>query len=407
MHAVDQRLVLPQTLDYGPSRPTLCRVKGSALPRFDRYVLSQLMVLFGFFALVLVAVYWVNRAVVLFDRLIADGHSAGVFLEFTALSLPGVIALVLPMASFAAAVYVTNRLMGDSELTVVQATGYSPWRLARPVAMFGLIVALMMSALTHVLVPASMAQLKEREVEISGSVSARLLREGAFLHPGPGVTFFIRDITPEGELRDVYLSDRRQDDREVTYTAERAYVVQAEEGPRLVMVSGLAQTLRPDTRTLSTTLFQDFTYDISTLIVQNQNLSLRPRHLPTWDLLTRPEAMAALTDVPRARINEELHGRFQQALLGLVAALIGFSTLLTGSFSRFGVGRQIVVAIFLLVLIKLVESAVTEPTRNSAALWPLIYLPSVVGIAMAVGVLHLAARPFRKPRGAAMTEVSA
>lgn len=370
-------------------------------------MLSQLMVLFGFFALVLVAVYWVNRAVVLFDRLIADGHSAGVFLEFTALSLPGVIALVLPMASFAAAVYVTNRLMGDSELTVVQATGYSPWRLARPVLLFGVIVALMMSALTHVLVPASVAQLKEREVEISGSVSARLLREGTFLHPGPGVTFFIRDITPEGELRDVYLSDRRQADREVTYTAERAYVVQADEGPRLVMVSGLAQTLRTETRALSTTLFQDFTYDISTLIVQNQNLNLRPRHLSTWDLLTRPEAMAALTDVPLARINEELHGRFQQALLGLVAALIGFSTLLTGSFSRFGVGRQIVVAIFLLVIVKLVESAVTDPTRNSAALWPLIYLPSVVGLVLATAMLHLAARPFRHPRSAAEPEALA
>lgn len=370
-------------------------------------MLSQLMVLFGFFALVLVAVYWVNRAVVLFDRLIADGHSAGVFLEFTALSLPGVIALVLPMASFAAAVYVTNRLMGDSELTVVQATGYSPWRLVRPVALFGVIVALMMSALTHFLVPASVAQLKQREVDISGSVSARLLREGTFLHPGPGVTFFIREITPEGELRDVYLSDRRQADREVTYTAERAYVVQAEEGPRLVMVSGLAQTLRPETRTLSTTLFQDFTYDISTLIVQNQNLNLRPRHLSTWALLTQPEAMAALTDVPLARINEELHGRFQQALLGLVAALIGFSTLLTGSFSRFGVGRQIVVAIFLLVVVKLVESAVTDPTRNNAALWPLIYLPSVVGFALAMGMLHLAARPFRQPRKAAALEVSA
>ena len=70
------------------------------MQRFDRYVLSQLMVLFGFFALVLVAVYWVNRAVVLFDRLITDGHSAMVVLEFTALSLPAVIALVLPMATF-------------------------------------------------------------------------------------------------------------------------------------------------------------------------------------------------------------------------------------------------------------------------------------------------------------------
>ncbi|MEE3316364.1 MAG: LPS export ABC transporter permease LptF, partial [Pseudomonadota bacterium] len=40
------------------------------MPKFDRYLLSQLTVLFGFFALVLVSVYWVNRAVRLFDRLI-------------------------------------------------------------------------------------------------------------------------------------------------------------------------------------------------------------------------------------------------------------------------------------------------------------------------------------------------
>ncbi|WP_411233192.1 LPS export ABC transporter permease LptF [Marivita sp. S0852] len=363
------------------------------------------MVLFGFFALVLVAVYWVNRAVLLFDRLIADGHSAAVFLEFSALSLPSVIALVLPMASFAAAVYVTNRLIGDSELTVVQATGYSPWRLARPVLVFGLIVAVMMSVLTHFLVPASISQLKEREVDISGSVSARLLREGTFLHPGPGVTFFIRQISPEGELRDVYLSDRRQADREVTYTADRAYVVQSDEGPRLVMVSGLAQTLQKEDNTLSTTIFANFTYDVGDLIAQSQNLNLRPHHMATWDLITRPEDMAALTQTPMSRIFEELHSRFQQALLGLVAALIGFSTLLTGSFSRFGVGRQIIVAIFLLVIVKLVESAVTDPTRNNALLWPLVYLPSLVGLAIAGLVLHIAARPFR-PKRVSGTEVT-
>nr|WP_283255076.1 LPS export ABC transporter permease LptF [Marivita sp. GX14005] len=361
-------------------------------------MLSQLMVLFGFFSLVLVSVYWVNRAVVLFDRLIADGHSAGVFLEFSALSLPGVIARVLPMASFAAAVYVTNRLIGDSELTVVQSSGYSPWRLARPVLVFGLIVALMMSALTHFLVPASTNQLKEREVEISGSISARLLREGTFLHPGPGVTFFIREIDADGELHDVYLSDRRRADRDVTYTAERAYVVQGVEGPRLVMVSGLAQTRNVETGKLSTTIFENFTYDISNMIVQSQNRNLRSRHVPTWDLLTRPAEVALLVDEPIARVNEELHSRFQQALLGLVAALIGFATLLTGSFSRFGVGRQIVVAIFLLVVVKLVESAVTDPTRSNAALWPLVYLPSAVGLGLAGAMLHIAARPFRAGR---------
>ena len=70
------------------------------MARFDRYILSQLMVLFGFFSLILILVYWVNRAVVLFDRLIADGQSATVFLEFTALSLPGIIRMQ-PLSSVA------------------------------------------------------------------------------------------------------------------------------------------------------------------------------------------------------------------------------------------------------------------------------------------------------------------
>lgn len=151
------------------------------MARFDRYMLSQFLLLFGFFALVLVAVFWINRAVVLFDRLIGDGQTALVFLEFTSLSLPKLIVTVLPIATFAASVYVTNRLSGESELVVMQATGSGPWRLARPVLAYGLIVAAMMSLLTHVLVPAAQGQLSIREAEISRNVTSRLLTEGTFL----------------------------------------------------------------------------------------------------------------------------------------------------------------------------------------------------------------------------------
>ncbi|NIO39917.1 MAG: LptF/LptG family permease, partial [Burkholderiales bacterium] len=71
---------------------------------FDRYLLAQLTLLFGFFSLVLVSVYWVNRAAILFEELIGDGQSARVFLEFTALALPNVIRLVLPASAFVATV---------------------------------------------------------------------------------------------------------------------------------------------------------------------------------------------------------------------------------------------------------------------------------------------------------------
>lgn len=360
-------------------------------------MLSQLMTLFGFFALVLVSVYWVNRAVILFDRLIADGHSAMVFLEFTALSLPNVVRMVMPMAAFAAAVYVTNRLSNDSELTVIQSTGYSPWRLARPVVSFGVILALLMSIPSMFLVPASLAQLKVRETEISGSVSARLLREGVFLHPIDGITFYIRDITEQGELLDIYLSDRRNPDRAMTYTASRAFLLRDEQGPRLVMFQGMAQTYQRENKRLATTDFRDFSYDISSFITTG-TAKLKIQHVPTWQLLTNTAEMARLSRVELSRALDELHGRIQQPLLCIVAALIGFSTLLLGGFSRFGLARQIIGAIFLLVVIKMVESAVTGPVRGNAALWPLVYLPTVVGLAMSGAMLHIAARPFRRKR---------
>lgn len=91
------------------------------MPQIDRYILSQFLTLFGFFALVLVSVYWINCAVSLFEQLISDGQTALVVLEFTALMLPLVISIVLPIAAFTASAYGTNRLSSESEPAILCA----------------------------------------------------------------------------------------------------------------------------------------------------------------------------------------------------------------------------------------------------------------------------------------------
>jgi lipopolysaccharide export system permease protein len=348
------------------------------------------MTLFGFFSLILVLIYWVNRAVILFDQLIADGQSAGVFVEFTALSLPNVIRLVLPMSAFAAAVYVTNRLTSESELTVMRATGFSPWRLARPALVFGLIVAALMTALAHVLVPASIAQLSQREAEIANNVTERILVDGTFLHPADGITFYIREISPQGELLDVFLTDNRVGTSRTTYTATKAFLVRSDTGPKLVMVNGQAQTLEGER--LFTTSFRDFSYDIGALIQSNTDSNRGIRALSTRELFLASDALLEETGNSRERLLQEAHRRVAQPLLGLVAALIGFAALLSGGFSRFGVWRQIIGAICLLILIKLIESAVTDMVRRDASLWPLIYLPAATGLGITGVLLHLSAR---------------
>ena len=73
---------------------------------------------------------------------------------------------------------------------------------------------------------------------------------------------------------------------------------------------------------------------------------------------------------------------------------------MTGSFSRFGVTRQIIGAIFLLVLIKIIESSVSTPVRANGALWPLIYLPSLTGFAITGAMLWQASRMRRPGRAA-------
>jgi lipopolysaccharide export system permease protein len=383
------------------------RQTGAVLARFDRYVLSQLFVLFGFFSLVLVSVYWINRAVILFDRLIADGQPASVFLEFTALSLPNVVRMVLPMSAFAASVYVTNRLASESELVVMQATGYSPWRLARPVVIFGLIVGTFMMVLTQYLVPKSLEQLRFSENEISGTLSAKLLREGEFMNPSEGVTFYIREITPEGVLKDVFLSDRRNADRATTYSSVDGFLVNEPTGPKLVMVNGIAQALNTETRKLTTTKFTDFAYNISDLIDAPGALFKPLDQRSTAELYFATDLVSKATAQTPGRILEEVHGRFNQPILCVVAALIGFSTLLVGGFSRFGVGRQIIGAILLLVLVKLVESIVTDPIRANANLWPLVYAQSVFGLGVSILMLRLAARPRRRRKDASLSEARA
>ena len=368
------------------------------MARFDRYLLSQLMVFFGFFALVLVMVYWVNQAVLLFDRLIADGQSAAVFLEFTALSLPNVIRVVLPVAGFAASVYATNRLSSESELVVVQAMGFSSFRLARAVLVFGLIVALLTGILANILVPISETRLKERSVEIKNNITARFLTEGEFLHPTDGITFYIREITPEGELKDVFMSDNRDENNQVIYTAKNAFLVREETGPKLVMFDGMAQTLDPKSNRLFTTSFSDFSYDIGGLVDNNAPNRSRISEISTRDLIFPTPELLAKTGYNAAMLVYSGHKRIAQPLLAIVMALIGFSTLLVGSFSRFGVVRQIIAAILIIVLIRVLDSVLTEFARRDETLWWLLYVPVLVGFLVTALLLWMSERPGRIKR---------
>lgn len=367
--------------------------------RFDRYLLSQLLQLFGFFALVLVAVYWVNRAVGLFDQLIGDGQSALVFLEFSLLTLPNAIRLVLPIAAFAAVLYAVNRLMQESELVVMQATGFSAFRLARPVLYFGLCVMAMQLVLTNFLVPASQRTLSARSAEISENVTARFLNAGQFMHPSKGITLYIREITQTGELVDLFLADERRSDQRVIHTARKAFLVRGDDAPKLVMLDGATQSLSRVDGRMAVTRFSDFTLDLAGVMNVRGGGSIALNALPTLELLTAQDEVTARTGASPAQVLEEAHSRLASPFLALAAALLGFAALLQGGFSRFGLWRQMGLAVGLLIGVQLVWTWAGSVAIASASAWPMVYLAPALGVAQACVLLWWAQRP-RRMRGA-------
>ena len=371
------------------------------MSRFDRYLLSQLLALFGFFSLVLVTIYWVNRAVSLFDQLMGDGQSALVFLEFSALTLPNVVKLVLPISAFVAALYAGNRLMQDSEFVVMQATGFSSARLARPVLMFGLVAAAMMLVLTNWLVPMSRAEMRARSAELAENVTARFLRDREFMHPAKGVTLYIRAITPQGELQDFLLEDARNPDRPLIYLAHSAMLARGDAGPRLLLVDGQAQDFDRKTGRLAVTRFDDFSIDIGAMLATNGQRRASSDELPTMTLLRAPTEVQEQTKMSAAELQLEGHNRLAQPFLAAAAALAGFSCLLVGSFSRFGPWRQILGAILLGIVVQLVNTWSSSWAGEAEGRWPMAYAAPALGLILSGLLIWWSQRPRRIPRGGA------
>lgn len=366
------------------------------MTRLDRYILARLLWVFGFFALVLVAVAWVNRASRLFDRVISDGQPLPVFLEFSLLSLPLMIRIVLPIAGFVAAVYVTLNLLRSNELTVAQAAGLSPFRLAWPVFLFGLVVAMFLSVLMHFLIPAAFAQRAQLQEQIARNITGRLLQPGTFHHPDDRLTVFISEITEDGELRGIFVSDSRSARQRIDYTARSALVVTGQDGPKLVMIDGFAQILDQRTGRLFTTTFGDFTYDLSVLI---GTYSSRPRveELTTPELFNASEETIAQTRGSPARFAHELVARFVDPLLSVASALLGFAVLIAARFSRLGFWRPVLAAVALLAMTEALTNAMAaQALRGPGFAW-LAVLPLVVAMTVALATLARATRS-RRPR---------
>ena len=370
------------------------------MKRANAYVLKQLLTLFGFFALILVLIYWVNRAVSLFDQLIADGQSIFIFLEFTSLTLPWIIQMVTPAAGFAAVVYVVHRLSIDSELVILQTSGRSNCQIATPVWIFALCVTLITLVLYNVLVPISQSRLQQRQTEVAENVTARLLTEGAFLKPNENITFYLKSISNDGQLESVFLNSTIDPKRNVTYSATKAFLVRSDIGPQLVLIDGLVQSLDIKTQRLTVTRFNDFVVNIGRLITPSDEIGFNASNFTSVQLLKFLRGTKVLPgSISLQQIRLILHTRITAPLLSIFGVLLGYAVLISSGFSRFGIWKHVLLAVLSLSVLKIFEGICIDYVgREKNAVW-VLYMPLLFGFLCTYAILFTGDKPWRTSEG--------
>ena len=112
------------------------------------------------------------------------------FLTLTLLALPRFLEVIIPVAFAIGSVYVFVRLRQDGEMTILNASGLAPFRIARA----GLICAACFSVILFMVLSFIVLQTLARMYELRQLVrvqySTSMLREGVFNTLGPDITVF-------------------------------------------------------------------------------------------------------------------------------------------------------------------------------------------------------------------------
>ena len=353
---------------------------GRLVTRLDIYMFRQL-----FLALIavtggLTALIWLTQSLRFVELVVNHGLSIFVFLHLTGLLVPSLCAVILPITTYVVIQFIYQRLAGDRELTVMRAAGLSPFALARPALVLMVFSVIAGYVLNLWLVPVSLRAFREFQWEIRNSMAAFLIQEGVFTEVSPDLTVYIRSRDPDGTLRGILVDDARDKNAPATILAQRGRLVEASDGPRVVLFDGSREVIDHQTGRLNILSFQQNDIDLAD---NSRNDASRPADMSEVSLhaLLHPHPQ---NPEDRPKWVAEAHKRLSTPLTAISFGMVALVTVLTGTFRRYGGFARPLASIGAIVGLLALELAFQNLAARQNALIPLMWIQALVpGIACA------------------------
>jgi lipopolysaccharide export system permease protein len=296
---------------------------------FGRYMFRQVANAFIVILLTLTIVVWLATALKELNLITSRGQGILLFLEMTMLSLPSLMALIAPNAMLMAALYTLDRMNGDSELIVMTASGAPVWRIGAPLLGIAALVSIGILLANLFVMPASMRALRDFVTQVRADLISQVLQPGRFSSPENGLTFHIRDRSPNGDLLGLLVHDSRNSKQVMSYLAERGRIITNDEGSYLVMFDGYIHRYDGEdaNKDVQIVAFDQNMLDLSEFSPKDTGgKELRPRELYISELIN--SGMNEKTTLRNyGQVRSELHDRLSTPLYPLVFAFVAIALL--------------------------------------------------------------------------------
>ena len=363
------------------------------LKQLDRYILFCQLRPFVFFSSVLVGILWLVQALPRLDDIISNGQSGDVFIKVAILMLPQVMLLVIPIAAFSATLYSINQLFLDAEFTIFMSVGRSNISIAKPIIIFGLLVAIFMYSLSLYFVPTSQQKLRTLMFEVRQNLTGQLIKDGRFFHPTDGVSIYIRESNKTGEMRGIFLTDARDPEYSLTYSAREAVLHDTLNGLLLVMQDGLLQISNNDKPNLSTVSFERLGLSLDEFFPKRTRNYLSPKEVFPLKILYKFDTLSQVDYKNKNDYIAEAHLKLATPLTPVALTLLALTIFLITGFKRKGFSAPIYMAITIgLAMQATTLSLRSVVSENNTFFW-IIYSPSVVIISFSFILLYLTQKP--------------
>ena len=319
----------------------------------DKYIFRTTLTAFAMVLVSLTGVIWITQALRDIDLMTGEGQTILTFLGLTSLIIPALVLIISPIALMIAVSHTLNKLATDSEIIVMNAAGFSPFRLFRPFLYATCVVALLVAFISAYLAPEGLRRLKQWSAEITADVLTNILQPGRFAPLDQNLTIRIRERKPGGVLEGVFIDDRRDPTMRVTIVADHGTVIKNDHGSFLVLEKGVLQRLEASKRDPAMIEFDSNAFDMSQYSKRGGDVTLGIRERYVWELLAPADDDPMYEQLP-GQFRAELHERFMAPVYPFAFAALTFAFLgaprTTRQSRNFSIGGSIL-AVFSLRMI--------------------------------------------------------